>query len=191
MARTVVLGIGGHATALRSHYRLELAIGLTNDDDVLPDDIVHIGIGELKTRKRLYERFWRQIPDMGQQIMRGVIRDPSATLGKNVLINTGAQVDHDCVIGDHSILSPAAVLCGGVHLGPGCQIGPGAILLQGVRLDAGTKIPAGTVVIGSDNLCAPSWFIRGRKITPPPRASDLEKLRDSARERVNSDLQSS
>ena len=46
----------------------------------------------------------------GTQVMAGAVIQPAARLGKNVLVNTRASVDHDCVIGDHVHIAPGATL---------------------------------------------------------------------------------
>lgn len=157
MAQHVILGKGGHATAIR-HWLLAgtESVRMTDDDnDVEPREVIHIGMGDLIKRRALYTRYAERVHADGIQIMRGVIRDPMAWIGHNVLINTGAQIDHDCVVHDHCIISPGAILCGGVKLGHSCQIGAGAIILQGVELDAETNIPAGTLVCGPNDLRKP------------------------------------
>ena len=148
----VILGSGGHARAVvgtwdHGHPPYRYA---TDDDDVHADEQVIIGVGDLQTRKRLYERFRAQIFEDAAQIMRGVILDPGAKLGVNVLLNTGCQVDHDCIVGHHCVIGPGAILCGGVTLGAECAIGAGAIILQDVKLEARTKVPAGTLVVSAD-----------------------------------------
>jgi acetyltransferase EpsM len=56
-------------------------------------------------------------------------------------------VDHDCVVGDYTHVSPNATLCGDVHLGEGTHFGAGATAIQGVRIGKWCTIGAGAVVI--------------------------------------------
>jgi len=86
------------------------------------------------------------IPEEGAQVMAGAIVQPGARIGRNVLINTRAVVEHDCQVGDHSHVAPGAVLCGGVSVGEGSHVGAGAIVLPGVSLGAGSVVAAGAVV---------------------------------------------
>ena len=156
--RCVILGRGGHARAIRTWLIPidALQVRMTdNDDDVLPEEIVFIGIGDVAKRQKLYERYHGLMLNNGRQIMRGVIIDPSATVGDNVLVNTGAQIDHDCWIGPHSIIGPGVILCGSVHLGITCEIGAGAIILQNVKLPHETRVPAGTLVVSADDWRRP------------------------------------
>lgn len=159
MARTVILGNGGHARAL-ANCLTDTVVFVTDDERVEPGDLVYVGVGDIPTRRRLYARFMAQIPQRGVQYMQGAIVGANVTLGVNVLLNTGCQVDHDCVIGDHCIISPGAILCGGVKLGEACCIGAGAIILEGVELEAGTIIPAGTLVVGQDDFRKPVGLVR-------------------------------
>ena len=163
MARTVILGAGGHARALMDgifHTRGREFVMTENNADVRPDDEVWIGVGDIATRKRLYGLFGHRLPDNGIQIMRGAVVYDSAKLGANVLVNTGAQIDHDCVIGDHCHIGPGAVLCGGVTLGEACFVGAGAIIVNGVDLADETFVPAGTLVCGPDDFRMPVRVVR-------------------------------
>lgn len=152
MARVVILGNGGHARALADTLDIFNIVFLENDDDVLPDDTVYIGVGDLETRIRLFERFRSQIPGRGVQFMANVHVGPNCAIGDNVLLNTGSQIDHDCIIGNHSIVSPGAILCGGVELGESCFIGAGSIIVEGVELENGTFVSAGSLVVKQNDI---------------------------------------
>ena len=82
----------------------------------------------------------------GCQFMLGCLIQPHVQIGENVLINTGAQVDHDCVIGDHVHVAPGAILCGSVRVDAGAMIGAGAVVLPGIHVGPGVVVPAGMVV---------------------------------------------
>lgn len=159
MARTVILGAGGHARAL-ANCLTDTPVFVDDDDAVEPGDLVYIGVGDIATRRRLYARFRAQIPLRGVQYMQGVIVGANVTLGVNVLLNTGCQVDHDCIVGDHCVISPGAILCGGVKLGTACVVGAGAIILEGVELEPETFVPAGTLVVGPDDFRKPVRMVR-------------------------------
>lgn len=81
------------------------------------------------------------------QIMAGAVVQAGARIGEDVIINTRASVDHDCVIGAHSHIAPGATLSGDVQVGAGSHIGAGATVLQGVRIGAGCVVGAGAVVL--------------------------------------------
>lgn len=85
----------------------------------------------------------------GVQLMAGSILQPGVKIGVNVLVNTRASIDHDCVIGAHAFIGPAVTLCGDVQVGEGAFIGAGAVVLPGVQIGAGAIVGAGSVVIRS------------------------------------------
>ena len=155
--RYVILGKGGHAQALADIYWPCIFVGI---DDLVPDGPIIIGVGDIPRRRTLWANWSYAVPDRGVQKMRGAIVYDSAKLGDNVLVNTGAQIDHDCIIGDHCVISPGAILCGNVTLGEACFIGAGAIILQGVTLEPETFVPAGTLVLGQDHFRKPVRMVR-------------------------------
>jgi len=127
------------------------------------------GVGSIKStilRREVYEKFREkqyvfetvihpsaiiasevQIED-GAQVMAGVVVQPGSCLGPNVIINTGASVDHDCWIDAHAHIAPGVTLSGDVHIGEGAHIGTGASIIQGVNVGAASIVGAGAVVVG-------------------------------------------
>jgi sugar O-acyltransferase (sialic acid O-acetyltransferase NeuD family) len=83
----------------------------------------------------------------GVQLMAGAVLQPGSRLGENVIINTGARVDHDCWIEAHAHIAPGAVLCGNVSVEKGAFIGAGATILPGIKIGAGSLVGAGAVVV--------------------------------------------
>jgi UDP-3-O-[3-hydroxymyristoyl] glucosamine N-acyltransferase len=45
-------------------------------------------------------------------ILQGAVVNAGVTLGQNVIINTGAIVEHDCIVEDDSHICPGAILGG-------------------------------------------------------------------------------
>jgi len=88
------------------------------------------------------------------EAMYRLVRNPGAILGRNVIINTGAIVEHDCRVGDDVHISPRAVLGGNVTVEAAAHVGIGATVLQGLTIGAGAVIAAGAVVI--DDVAAGS-----------------------------------
>ena len=82
----------------------------------------------------------------GVQLMAGAVIQPGVRLGDNVLMNTRAAVDHDCLIAAHAVVAPGAILCGGVEVGKGAWIGAGAVVLEGRKIGARAVVAAGAVV---------------------------------------------
>lgn len=68
-------------------------------------------------------------------------------IGKDSIINTGAIVEHDCVIGSNVLVATGAIICGDVRVGDNCIIGAGAIIRDGISICADTIIGAGAVVV--------------------------------------------
>lgn len=85
----------------------------------------------------------------GVQLLAGVVLQTGVSLGDNVIVNTRASVDHDCVIERHVMIGPGAVLCGEVSVAPAAYIGAAAVLLPGVRVGPQAVIGAGSVVTDS------------------------------------------
>ncbi|REG91472.1 acetyltransferase [Algoriphagus antarcticus] len=92
-----------------------------------------------------------------QQVKTGNVYDampfsfigPETKIGLGVLVNTGAHVHHECVVGDFSEIGPGAMLLGGSKIGRACRIGAGAIILPGVELADDVIVGAGAVVTKS------------------------------------------
>jgi sugar O-acyltransferase (sialic acid O-acetyltransferase NeuD family) len=83
----------------------------------------------------------------GAQILAGAVIGPHSHIGRDVIVNISASVNHHCQIGDHVHIAPGAVLCGSVTVKLGAFIGAGATVIQGVTVGARTLVAAGTVVV--------------------------------------------
>jgi acetyltransferase EpsM len=68
-------------------------------------------------------------------------------VGDGVLVNTGAIVDHEGVLGDYCHIGPGARLAGRVHVGEFTQIGIGATVIEKVRIGHHVMVGAGAVVL--------------------------------------------
>ncbi len=73
--------------------------------------------------------------------------NPGSSIGDNVIVNTGAIVEHDCEVRDHVHISPGAKLAGNVTIGAKSAIGLGASIIQGVTIGENSTIGAGAVVV--------------------------------------------
>lgn len=78
--------------------------------------------------------------------MAGVVVNPGARIGHNVVLNTSCSVDHDCIIADHAHLCPGVHLGGNVEVGELTMVGTGASVIPGVRIGRACEIGAGAVV---------------------------------------------
>lgn len=83
----------------------------------------------------------------GSMIAAGAVLNPSTILGKCVIVNTSASIDHDCVIQDGAHVGPGVTIAGHVEIGGGAWIGIGATVIARKRIGAGAIVGAGSVVI--------------------------------------------
>lgn len=70
----------------------------------------------------------------------------NAELGVNVLINSGAIIEHGVIVDDHTHIATGAIINGDVSVGKRVFVGSGAIILQGISIGDGAVIGAGSVV---------------------------------------------
>ena len=150
-----ILGDGGHAGLLAVMYGWRM-LSENEEGRIKPGDKLMVGVGDPIKRREIWNRYPADsfAGDTSNR-MPGHLVMPTAEIGVNVLLNTGCQIDHHCVIGDHCHIGPGAILCGNVTLGEACAIGAGAIIVQGVTLEAETYIPAGALVCGPDDIRRP------------------------------------
>lgn len=83
----------------------------------------------------------------GNMILHRTVIQAQARIGNHVIVNTGSQVDHDCVVDDYVHLAPGVVVCGTVRIGQGAFIGAGATVIPGRTIGAWATVGAGAVVI--------------------------------------------
>jgi sugar O-acyltransferase (sialic acid O-acetyltransferase NeuD family) len=80
------------------------------------------------------------------QVLEHAHVGPLAQVGQGSIVNTGAIVEHDAVLGEISHAAPGAVLLGGAQVGNRVLIGSGARVLPLVSVADGTVVGAGAVV---------------------------------------------
>lgn len=83
----------------------------------------------------------------GSMILHGSVLQAGSRVGRHVLINTAASIDHDNLLGDFVHVSPNATLCGHVEVGEGTHIGAGAVVIPQVKIGRWSTIGAGAVVL--------------------------------------------
>lgn len=83
----------------------------------------------------------------GAQVVAGVVINPFAVIGRNVILNTACSVDHDCRIGDHAFIAPGVHMGGEVTIEELAFIGIGASVLPGVRVGRGAVVGGGAMVV--------------------------------------------
>jgi UDP-3-O-[3-hydroxymyristoyl] glucosamine N-acyltransferase len=90
--------------------------------------------------------------------------NPGARIGRGVIVNTAAIVEHDCIVGDYCHLAPRAGLLGHCVLGDNVWLGANATVVQGVSVCSNVTIGAGAVV--TSNITEPGTYagVPARKI---------------------------
>ena len=78
--------------------------------------------------------------------MQGAIIQSCASIGKHCIINTGASIDHECVIDDYVHIAPHSTLCGNVQIGEGTLIGVGSAIIPGIHIGKWSVVCAGSVI---------------------------------------------
>ncbi|HQW84442.1 MAG TPA: acetyltransferase [Ferruginibacter sp.] len=134
--------------------------------DAFKKNSFFIAIGDNQVRKKVFEQLKKQNLFPANAIHPSAVMDVTATLAKhgimvaaNVTINplvsvgicaicnTGAIIEHECIIGDFAHVGPGAVLCGNVKVGDGAFIGAHAVVRQGINIGKNAIIGAGAVVV--------------------------------------------
>lgn len=123
-----------------------------------------IAIGDNGTRRRLAETLqlcWvtvvhpaaivaaSAIVDEGAVIFAGAVVQPDARIGRHVVINTSASIDHDCRIEPFAHVAPGCCLAGNVTVGSETLLGIGSRVVPNVTIGERVVVGAGGVVIRS------------------------------------------
>lgn len=91
----------------------------------------------------------------GCAVMSGAIVN-RARLGRHVVVNSGAIVEHDCEIGNNTFIGPGAVIGGYTKIGENCFIGLGARVGNDLEIGANITIAMGAIV--THNLTEPGIY---------------------------------
>lgn len=139
---------------------------LQNNENLQDENLIFITPDSPKVRQRLYVeyrkarfRFANLISDKANISESASFVEHSSTMlqdlvnissnveiGKGVKINTGANIMHDCKLGDFVTIAPNAVLLGGVIVEDGAYIGANSTILPGVKIGRNAVVGAGAVV---------------------------------------------
>ena len=107
----------------------------------------------------------------GVQVMQHATICANAKIGDQVIINTKASVDHDCILEDGVEVAPGATLCGrvtikkfswvcaGATIGPRVTIGENSIIGAGATVLS--NVPPNSVYVGT-----PARFLKENNLTP-------------------------
>lgn len=83
----------------------------------------------------------------GTVVMAGVVINPGAKLGDNVVISTCASVEHECTIAEGVTISAGVHMGGRVRIERAATVEIGAIIARRIRIGAGSVIGAGSIVL--------------------------------------------
>ena len=82
----------------------------------------------------------------GTQILANACVMERAKLGKQVIVNCGSIVHHECILESGSEIGPNATLCGLVKLGTNSKVGAGAVVLPRIKIGDNVLIGANSTV---------------------------------------------
>lgn len=121
-----------------------------------------LGLGEIGLRCKLAQKFESlEFPSLisrsatvsshtvlgeGTVVMPGAIVNPGTEVGRHVIVNSGAVVEHDCHISDFVHVCPGACVTGGVQVGAWTMVGAGSVILPYRKVGQQCVIGAGCVV---------------------------------------------
>ncbi len=102
----------------------------------------------------------------------GAIVCTAVEISDGAIVNSGAIIEHECVLGQYSHVCPGVRLGGRVRVGEFTQIGIGASVINKVAIGSHAVIGAGSVVIDNipDNVTAvgvPAKVIKRGEIAAP------------------------
>lgn len=128
---------------------------------ILPKKKLIIAIGNNMIRRNISERINHQFGNIihpsaivdqsvkiseGTCVMHNAVIQADTTIGKHVIINTSASIDHDCIIEDFVHIAPGVVLAGGVRIAENTLVGIGSFIAPGITIGKNCLISIGSVV---------------------------------------------
>lgn len=162
---TAKLGIEVDSTGAQIIMTLQALIERAPARGALPDgaDAIALGIGHNARRLALFEALRplcgpalvhpsavvseTAFIEDGTVVLAHATINTGARLGSAVIINSGAIVEHDCVVEDGVHVSPGAILCGTVTVGARSWIGAGATVIHSLSVGRDTVVGASAVVV--------------------------------------------
>jgi sugar O-acyltransferase (sialic acid O-acetyltransferase NeuD family) len=84
---------------------------------------------------------------VGSHVCAAAVIGVDARVGRNVIVNTGATLDHDDQVGDHAFVAPGVHVAGRVLIDEGANLGIGSAVIEGRRIGAWSLVAAGATVV--------------------------------------------
>jgi sugar O-acyltransferase (sialic acid O-acetyltransferase NeuD family) len=104
----------------------------------------------------------------GVVMMAGVIVNPDSIVGDFCFLNTGAQLEHNCIMEEFAQLSAGSITGGKVRIGKYSAITLGVTIIDRINIGENTVVGSGSLVLNDlpDNVLAygsPAKVIRTRE----------------------------
>lgn len=121
--------------------------------------------GDNTIRNKIYEKLKRAGVKTSPLLLSSFI-SKNVIIGDNVLTGIGSQIHHDCRIGESTVISPGAIVLGGVTIKNNAFIGAGAVIKQDLTIGKGSVIGMCSCVLhdikdGEIWAGNPARFIKG------------------------------
>ncbi len=123
-----------------------IAIGDNSTREKVAHRIGELCIFETMVHRTAYVSRFAVIGE-GTVVMPKVCINAEVKIGRHCIINTGAIIEHECVIEDFVHISPNAALAGNIYIKKGAHIGLGSQIIQGIEIGENAVIGAGAVVL--------------------------------------------
>jgi sugar O-acyltransferase (sialic acid O-acetyltransferase NeuD family) len=108
-----------------------------------------VALGNNLVRQTLAQRLATQVSwarVIHPSAMVSAVINTEARVGSHVVVNSGAIIEHDCVLEDFSSISPGVRMGGRVVVGVAAFLSTGVTVAPRIRIGAGTVVGAGAVV---------------------------------------------
>ena len=180
MRNLTISGYGNHASHIESivkHYMPDIKIFRRSIENIscveTTNLIIAVGDNNLrfncskKVRKLGYKQPSLHIladtilldeDDKGNQYMKGSVIYPTALIGANCIINSGAIIEHHSKIDDGSHIAPSAVVLGNVCIGKMCEIGANSTILPNVKILDNITVGANSLVLEDLDVTMGTYF---------------------------------
>ena len=103
----------------------------------------------------------------GVVVMARVVVSAEARVDDLAILNTGAVVEHDNLIGTAAHVAPLAALAGNVRVGARALVGVGSAVRPGITIGDDAVVGAGSAVVADVPAGATVGGVPARALSPP------------------------